>query len=88
MLVFKADLVGAWGLATGTAQLNLALVDPSLVGGRVFDVFGRVHVGIEVELLHEAWVWLADGPCLANVRQGFRRADVVLLHQISDDDGS
>lgn len=88
MFVLKADLVSVWRLSTRAAQLNFALVDPSLVGRGGFDIEWSVHLSIEVELVHETWVGLADGPSLPNVGQGFGRADVVLLHQICDDNGS
>ena len=88
MFVFEADLVCVWGLATGATQLKLALIDPSLVSRSVFHVLWCVHLCVELELLHETWVWFADGPSLPYVGQGFGRADVVLLHQVSDDNGS
>jgi len=85
MLVLEADLLCFRCLTTGTAQLDLPLIHPSLVGWRIFDIFRHLHFAIELQLFHEALVWFDDWACLPYVGQRLRWGDVIFLHQISND---
>jgi len=67
MLVLEADLVGFWRLTACSSKLHFALVQPALVDRRLVDLVGGGHASVQVELLHEAIVWIAEWTCLANV---------------------
>lgn len=67
-LVLEADVVGRH--AAGDAGLHLALVEPALVGGLDVEVGGAAHLVVEVELLREAVVGLADGARFAETGEG------------------
>lgn len=88
MFVLETDLAWLRGLPASAAQLNLALIYPTLIGWSLLDILGHVHFAVQFQLLHEAFVWLADRSRLPEVRQRFRWTNVVLLHQVRDDDGS
>jgi hypothetical protein len=60
MLVLEANLLCFRRLATGAAQLNLPLIDPPLIGRCVFHSGWRLHLAIELQLLHEALVRFDD----------------------------
>jgi hypothetical protein len=46
MFVFEANLVRLWSLATRAAQLDFPLVNPSLIGRGIFDVFRCLHLTV------------------------------------------
>lgn len=64
MLILETNFVRFWGLTTRTAQLNLTLIDPPLVSWSLLDIFGGLHLMVQIQLLHEPIVWLADRSCL------------------------
>lgn len=56
-LILEAN--GSWRLAACYAELDLALVKPSLVSWLVCDITGTAHTVVETKLLHEAVIRLA-----------------------------
>jgi hypothetical protein len=85
MLVLEANLVGFRRLGTCSTELQLPLVEPSLVLGRLFNILWCAHSMVELELLHETIVWLTERSCLAQLRKGLSRANAVMTHEICAD---
>ena len=64
MLVFETNLLCFGCLTHGSAQLDLALVNPSLIGRRIFNITRRLHLMVQFQLFHESFIGLNDGPGL------------------------
>ena len=60
MLIFESDLVCFRGLRARTTQLELALINPALIGWRVFHILWHLHFAVQLELSPESFVWLDD----------------------------
>ena len=61
MLVLESNLLCFRSLTDGSTQLDLALVDPSLVGRRIFDITRRLHLMVQLQLFHESFIGLNNG---------------------------
>jgi hypothetical protein len=87
MFVLKPDLICFRGLATCATELDGLLIHPPLIGRRIFDIFGCVHLPVKFQLLHEPVIGLTDRSCLPHVRKSFGRTDMMLVHQVCNRDG-
>lgn len=81
VLILEANLLCFRRLSTCSAHLDLALIQPSLVDGRILDVISLRHTVVELELLHETVIRLTKWSCLANLGQGLIWRDAVSLHE-------
>jgi hypothetical protein len=86
MLVFEADLVGVWGLATCSTELDFTLVQPALVDGCILDIVRGPHRMIQLELFHEAIVGLTESSSFTDLGQSLGWTDSIAMHQICTND--
>jgi hypothetical protein len=85
MLVFEADLVGVWGLATCSTELDFTLVKPALIDGSALDIVWGLHRMVQLELFHEAIVGLTKRSSFTDLGQSLRWTDSIAVHQICTD---
>jgi sugar phosphate permease len=58
LFIFEPHRLQLWGAAARHTAFDIAAIQPALVHGVVSDIIWTAHLMVQIQLFHEAIVWL------------------------------